>query len=140
MRIDELSMQLERNPTIVSQLLTQIQDLQNRVNSLSDSETASSSGASLVPSQPLIFPIPEKCEAAMLNCRSIHAMLRVLEETFFLSRLAREGPSSALFENSRNLASYSCSCGLGPGTAAQFGNTNTMFQSVILEELFLTRV
>ena len=48
----------------VSQLLTRIQDLQNKVNSLSDArefydpETASSSGATHVPSQPLIIPSP----------------------------------------------------------------------------------
>ena len=34
LRIDELSMQLERHPTTVSQLLTQSQDLQNSANSL----------------------------------------------------------------------------------------------------------
>ena len=62
LRIDELSMQQERNPTTVSQRLTQIQDLQNKANSLAnagelyDPETASSSGASHVPSRPLIFP------------------------------------------------------------------------------------
>ena len=32
-RIDELSMHQERYPTTVSQLLTQIQDVQNKVNS-----------------------------------------------------------------------------------------------------------
>ena len=32
-RIDDLSVQQERNPTTVRQLLTQIQDLQNKVNS-----------------------------------------------------------------------------------------------------------
>ena len=35
-RIDELSLQQERNPTTVSQLLTQIQDLQTKVNSLTN--------------------------------------------------------------------------------------------------------
>ena len=35
-RIDELSMYQERNPTTVSQLMAQIQELQNKVNSLSD--------------------------------------------------------------------------------------------------------
>ena len=67
MRIDELSMQQERNPTSVSQLLTQFQDLQNTVNSLSDARecfydpaTARSSGASHVPSQPLIIPSPRE--------------------------------------------------------------------------------
>ena len=36
LRIDELSLQQERNPTTESRLLTQIQDLQNSANSLSD--------------------------------------------------------------------------------------------------------
>ena len=36
LRIDELYMQQERGPTTVSQLLSQIQDLQNEVNSLSE--------------------------------------------------------------------------------------------------------
>ena len=36
LRIDELSLQQERNPTTVSQLLTQIQDLQNKENSVAD--------------------------------------------------------------------------------------------------------
>ena len=35
-RIDELSMHQERKPTIVRQLVTQIQDLQNKANNLSD--------------------------------------------------------------------------------------------------------
>ena len=58
-RIDVLCMHQKRNPTTVSQqLLTQIQDLQNKVNSLPDArefydpETASSSGATHVPSKP----------------------------------------------------------------------------------------
>ena len=61
LRIDELPMQQERNLTTVSQLFTQIQDLQNKVNSLADVrflknlETASGSRASDVPSQPLNF-------------------------------------------------------------------------------------
>ena len=56
-RIDELTVHQVRNPTTVSQLLTQIQDLQNKVNSSSDareflrSESGSSSGVSHVPSQ-----------------------------------------------------------------------------------------
>ena len=63
-RIDELSMHQKRNPTTVSRLLTQIQDLQNKVNSLSDArefhdhETASSSGATHVPRRPSTIPSP----------------------------------------------------------------------------------
>ena len=58
LRIDELSMQQERNPTIASQLLTQIQELKDNVNSLSDArefydpESGSSSGVSHVPNNP----------------------------------------------------------------------------------------
>ena len=50
----ELSLCQERNPTTVSQLMAQIWELQNRVNSLSDArefydpETGSSSGATHV--------------------------------------------------------------------------------------------
>ena len=53
-RIDGVSMHQERNPTTVSQLSTRVQDLQNNVNSLSDTkdfydpESGSSSGMSHV--------------------------------------------------------------------------------------------
>ena len=73
-RIDELSMHQERNPTNVSQLLAQIQDLQNQVNSLSDArefydpESGSSSGATHVPSQPSTIPSPRtlpRCDSGL---------------------------------------------------------------------------
>ena len=57
-------MHQKRDPTTVSQILTQIQDLQNIVDSFSDArafydpETASSSGATHVPSQPSVVPSP----------------------------------------------------------------------------------
>ena len=75
-RIDELSMHQERNPTTVSQLLTQILDLQNKVNSLSDArefydpESGSSSGATHVPSQPSTIPSPRtmpRCDSGLLH-------------------------------------------------------------------------
>ena len=56
-RRDELSMQQERNPTTVSQMMARIRELQNNVNSLSDAresydpESGSSSGATHVPDQ-----------------------------------------------------------------------------------------
>ena len=87
-RIDELSMHQERNPTIVSPLLTQTQVLQNKVDSLSvarefyDPETASSSGATNVPGEPSTIPSPRTCLAAILDCRTIHGTLWVLQETF----------------------------------------------------------
>ena len=55
-------MKQQRNPQTVSQLLAQIRELQDKVNSLSnarafhDPETASNSGASHVTSHPLTIP------------------------------------------------------------------------------------
>ena len=60
-RIDELSVHQERNPATVSQLLTQIRELQNKVNSLSDAREFSirNQGAALerptFPIKPLLF-------------------------------------------------------------------------------------
>ena len=98
----------------VSQLLTQIQDLQKEVNSLTDArdfydpETASSSRASHVPSEPLNIPNPRgmlcRDSGSLLDTRNSMSTSR----NVFESLPAREGPSSALFENSRNLASPSC--------------------------------
>ena len=64
MRIDELSTQEKESKSAVNQLMVQLQELQDNVNSLSDarefcdSETASSSGLSHVPSQPTRIPSP----------------------------------------------------------------------------------
>ena len=67
------------------------------------------------PANPWLFRAPEICEAAILDCRVLHGTFGVLWENVFESVLAREGPSSAVFENSRHLASSSC--GLGQATA-----------------------
>ena len=68
---DELSMQLGRNPSIVSQLLTQIQDLQNRVNSLTDARdfyAIQRQRAALVThSQPSV-DFPKSQDHALLRC------------------------------------------------------------------------
>ena len=118
--IDQLSLQQERNPSTVRQLLTQAQDLQNTVNSLTDAkvfydpETASSSRTSHVPSQPLNIPSPKSMlhrdSGLPLDTRNTVGTSGNVSESL---PPAREGPSSALFENSLNLASSSC--GLGPG-------------------------
>ena len=78
LRIDELSTQENESKSTLNQLLVQIQELQDRVNSLSDSrefydpETASSSGSPHVPSQP----------AAILACSLIHGTHLAYQETF----------------------------------------------------------
>ena len=61
------------------------------------------------PANPVLFRAPEKCEAAILDCRVTDG---------FESLPAREGPSSATFENSWNLAPFSCELG-----QATTGNT-----------------
>ena len=69
-------------------LLTQMQDPQNRVNSLSDArefrdpETARSSGASHVPSQLLTISSPRGMPSRDSDCRLIHGILLVRQETF----------------------------------------------------------
>ena len=125
-RIDELSMHQERNPTTVSQF-AQIQDLQNKVNSLSDAreifydpESGSSSGATHFPSEPSAIPSPRTmhlCDSGLLHdtqnftgtSRNVFERLR-----------AREGQTFTLFNNSKNLASSSQE--MRPGTT---GTTKT---------------
>ena len=102
LKFDELSVQRERDPDTVSQLLTLIQDSHNKVNSLSDArdfhdpETASISGASHVPSQPLTIPsprgMPSRDSGLPLDTRSTSGTSRKVVES-----LPRDGPSSALF-------------------------------------------
>ena len=114
MRIDELSVQQEGNPSTVNQLLAQILELQDKVKSLDDAkefyghETASSSGMSHVPSQPLSIPSPRGliCRDSCLphdTRNTTGSSGNVLENL-----PARDGPSSVSFENPRNLASSSC--------------------------------
>ena len=57
---------------------------------------------------PWLFCVPEDCLASILKCRLLHGMLWVLQEAFWKGPPARERPSSAIFEKSRNLATSSC--------------------------------
>ena len=72
-------------PATVSQLLTQIQDLLNKVNSMSDARELSilKQPASLerptFPVNPLLFRVPGPCLAAILDCRMIRGILWVLK-------------------------------------------------------------
>ena len=95
----------------MSQLSTQIQDLQNNVNSLSDArechdpDTASSSGASHVPSQPLIIPSPREVRCRDSGLPRDTRITMGTSGNVFESFLALAGPSPSVFENSKNLAS-----------------------------------
>ena len=97
----------------MSQLLTQFQDLQYKVNSLSDArefydpETGSSSGATHVPSQPSTIPSPRTklcCDCGLprdtQNGPSIAGHV-------FERPPARDELSSTIFNNSKILASSS---------------------------------
>ena len=108
-RIDEMSLLQERNPSTVSQLVTQIQDLQNNVNS--QEIVTQLRSIPYFPANPCIFRVPDVCSAAVRDCHSIHVVPWVLQQTFLNAFLLEEDPPSALFEKSRNLASSSCGLG-----------------------------
>ena len=110
---EELSMQQERNPTTVSQLLAQIRDLQNKVYSWSDErefydpESGRSSGATHVPSQPSSILSPRtmpRCDSGLPHdTRNIIGTSRNVSER----PPAHEGRSSTVFNNSKNSSSSS---------------------------------
>ena len=113
-RSDELSMQQERNPTTVCQMLPQIRELQNKVKSLSDArefydrDSGSSSGATHVPDQPPTISSPRilpRCDSGLprntLNGTSI-------ARNVFERPPAQEGLSSTIMNNSRNVAPSEC--------------------------------
>ena len=64
LKMDELSLQQKENPSTVSQLVAQIQEFPDKVNSVNVArefyylEAASSSGVSHVTSQPMSIPSP----------------------------------------------------------------------------------
>ena len=97
----------------MTQMMAQIRDSQKKVNSLSDArefydpETASSSGATHVPSQPSTTPSPRT-----VPCRDSglpHDTRNIIGTSgnVFERLPARERPPSTIFHNSKNLASSS---------------------------------
>ena len=123
LKIEELSPRQERDPATVSQLLAQILDFQNQANSLADArefhdlDTASSSGASHVPSQPWTLPSAREVLSRDSGLPPKSRNTIGTSGNVFESLFAREGSSSAVFENSRNLAASSC--GLRPETTGK---------------------
>ena len=111
-KLDELSMMQQRDPQTVSQLLAQMRESQDKVNSLSDArefhdpETAGSSGASHVTSPPLTNPsyrtVPRRDSGLPPETVNMMGISDVFE------RLpAREGQPQNISKKSRNLASSS---------------------------------
>ena len=95
-RIEELSMQQQRTPATVSQTRAQIQDLQNKVNSLSFQENFSilNQGAALErPTfliKPLRFLVPGPCHSAILDFREIHRKYGYYGKTFLNDHLFKK--------------------------------------------------
>ena len=107
-RIDELSMHQERNPATVSQLLTQILELQNKVNYLSDArEFYDSETATHGPSQPSTIAIPRTIRSRDSGLPHDTRNIMGTSGNVFERPPAREGRTSTLFNNSKNLASSS---------------------------------
>ena len=113
-RIDELSMHQERNLATVSQLLAQIQDLHNKVNSLADArefydpETASSSGVTHVPSKPSTIPSPRTMPCPRFGISARYTEFKTGASRNLCERPpAQEGRPSTFFNKSKNMASSS---------------------------------
>ena len=106
-RNDELSMHQERNPTTESQLLTQNQDLQNKVNSLCQMREKFTILKLRAALERPTFPSPRSMSC--LDSGLPHDARNVVGTWGNVTeRLpTREGRTSALFENSKNLASSS---------------------------------
>ena len=114
LRSDERSTQKVESKSTVNQLVVQIQELQDKVNSWNDTKEIwilKLRGAldyHHVPSQPMSITSPR----GMISRDScLQLVTRTSDGTsghVFEGLLARGEPSSALFENSKNLASSSC--------------------------------
>ena len=108
-------MHQERKPTTVSQLLTQIQDLQKKVHSLSDArefhdpETANTSGATHVPIQPSTVPGPRTMPSRDSGLPHDTRNIVGTSGNFFERLPAREGRTSTFF-GSRTFVSISWMC------------------------------
>ena len=103
-KLDELSMMQQRDPQTVSQLLAQMRESQDKVNSLSDArefhdpETAGSSGASHVTSPPLTNPsyrtVPRRDSGLPPETLNMMGISDVCERL-----LAREGQPQNISKN-----------------------------------------
>ena len=86
-RIEELSMNQERSPSVVNQLMIQIQELQNTVSSLTDARDFHDPEHPTFPADPGRFRVAVKSPAASMQCRMIHGTLWVHRETFLKANL-----------------------------------------------------
>ena len=112
--MDDLSVQEKESKSSVNQLMVQIQELQDKVNSPNDAreffdpETASSFGSSHVPSQPLSIPSLRELishdSCLQLDTRNSFGM----SGDVFEDLLAPSEPPAAFFGTLRSMASAPC--------------------------------
>ena len=106
LRVDDLSRQeLQGSQSTLYQLTVQIQELQDRANSLNESrgyhdpETARSSGLSHVPTHPMIVPSSSGNGAEILARSLIHGTHMVRRETLFENPSASDEPTASCSRN-----------------------------------------
>ena len=98
----------------MNQFMVQVQELQDQVNSLNDArhffdpETASSSGLSHVPSQPMGIPSPRGLVSRGSLLQPAARNTLGTSGHVFEDLPAPVEPSAAIFGSSRNMASASC--------------------------------
>ena len=126
---DELSAREDERRSTVNHLMFQIQEQQDKVSSLNDakecdeSETASSSGLSHDPSQPLSTPSPRFDLPRFLHCTLLHGTHLVHQDTFLKIHLLQVNHRQQFFRNSKNLASAPCEpVSLNTGRLAEQAN------------------
>ena len=123
LQVEDLSLRQERDPNTVSRPLKHIhQELQDQVSSWAeakefhDLDTASSSGVSHVPSQPVIVPSSRETHGRDSGLPTTTQDTTGNSGNVFVNPAAQEGYSLAIFNNSRNQASLCC----GMERAAKF--------------------
>ena len=98
-------MHQERNPLTVSQLIdsgiTGQRNLCQMPKNFAILNQEAALEQSTFPIRPLLVWVPELCRTAILDCRVIHKMVRVLQERFWTTTCSRR----IIFHNSKNLAS-----------------------------------
>ena len=89
----------KENPSTVNQLLSQIQELQDRVNSLSEEKNSMilrqrpAFECPTFPANPREYRVPEECFAAILVYRTRHGIRRVSQETFLKIHMLQKSHS-----------------------------------------------
>ena len=131
LKLGEFSTQKEENFSTVNQLMVQIQELKDKVKLIPWMMQKNSMILKLraaldyptFPANPWVFRAPDEWLAAILAVSLIHGTHWSISGHVLEGLPARGEPSSAFFENSKNLASSSCRLKpIDTGKIAEQGN------------------